>query len=113
MLDSGATSTYINRSIANILGLNLKGAKKITVDSIGAQMTGYESVMKITIYDTSSRKAVSAKIPIIVLDNTHLDEVVYGRIGLFNLFQITFHENSKKVVLKPIKNDKLPHFLRM
>ncbi len=110
LLDSGATNTFIPRQMAEIIGLDLGKTETIKVTTVGSEVSGIETTMRIIVEGERNRH--EAVIPVTVLNDEDLEEVIIGRIGLFNMFKVTFHENEKFVVLKPYPESKIPKFLK-
>ena len=100
LLDSGATNSFIPRSLANYIELEINESEEHNITTVGQKVPGHTSEMRI-IVEGPRQKRYTAKIPVIVLEEEDLDEIIIGRTGFFNLFRITFHENEKIVVLKP------------
>jgi hypothetical protein len=94
IIDSGATETFLPKGIAEILGLKLKGEESIRFPD--GKGKGKSSNVKIII--NLIRESVELTVPCIVLEN--LDEVVLGRAGFFEYFEILFNERKKEVGLK-------------
>ncbi len=111
LVDSGATHAFIPRKIADLLGLKIDDSDRISVTAIGSHPDGIESTMKITILGERGKK-YEATIPVTILDDPDIDEIILGRKGLFNIFRITFHENEKYLVLKPYPESQVPKFLK-
>ncbi len=95
LIDSGATDTSIPRPIAEILGLSR--GKEISIRTPGGEISG--NVSKITLGVLMEHdKLVKVKAPCHVLDD--FDELVIGRAGFFDAFEITFCESKREVKLK-------------
>ena len=111
LVDSGATHAFIPRKIADVLGLKYNSSKRINVTGIGSRLEGLETTMKITILGERGKK-YEATVPVTVLDDPDVDEIILGRKGLFNLFKVSFHENEKYLVLKAYPDSQVPKFLK-
>jgi len=98
LLDSGATDTSIPMEIAEILGLKL--GKKIPLRTPGGEISGYESSLTLGIMMEHDR-LVKVPAPCHVLKD--FDEIVIGRAGFFDSFEITFCEAKREVRLKFIE----------
>jgi len=98
LLDSGSTDTVIPRDIAEILDLKL--GEKIPIITPGGTVHGYESTMTIEI--PIKHNPVRLKIPCHVLDE--IDEIILGRAGFFEAFEITFCEADSLVRLKDVRS---------
>ena|SRR3989338_7954309 len=97
LLDSGADISAIPKSIAELLGLNLKGEVTLAY-GIGGKVKSVESSAKIIVQ--KGHEKYTLDIPVkIILDEYHFP-VLLGRAGFFNKFVITFDEQNEKVFLK-------------
>lgn len=95
IVDSGATETILPLWLAQVLELELNEETEIRfVDRKG---TGYSSKLNVFV-EMEHGKKVELTVPCIVLKDA--DEIVIGRAGFFNAFEITFRENKKEIVLK-------------
>lgn len=112
LLDTGATHSYINLSMAEIIGIDLKNKETMPTTVVGGTVDGIETDMGITVIDNHTGKRYKAKIPVIVLQDSDLDEIIIGRTGFFNLFKVTFKENEKLVVLRPYPENRPVGFVR-
>ena len=112
LLDSGATHAFIPRKIAELIELDLDEKNEIKVTAIGSKVSGIETTMRITIPGQRG-KNYSARVPVTVLNDGDIDEIILGRIGLFNLFKVTFHENEKYVILKPYPESQIPKEMKV
>jgi hypothetical protein len=99
LLDSGATDTSIPLEIAELLGLKL--GEKIPVRTPGGNITGYESRLTLGIMMEHDR-LVKVSAPCHIL--TDFDEIVIGRAGFFDSFEITFCEMKKEIRLKHVES---------
>jgi hypothetical protein len=97
IIDSGATETSLPLWVSEILGLDIKEEIEVKfADKIGK---GFESKVTIII-EMEHGKKIECAVPCIILDKG--DEVILGRAGFFNNFEITFREYKKEVILKHI-----------
>lgn len=97
IIDSGATNTILPLFVAEILGLKLKDKTEVKfVEGIGS---GFESKVEIII-EMEHEKKITLEVPCIILDNA--DEIILGRAGFFDHFDITFKEYRKEIILKYI-----------
>jgi hypothetical protein len=95
VLDSGATETSLPMWVAEILGLVFKDEVEIKfLDRMGK---GYESKVEI-IVEMEHEKKIQLSVPCVLLEEG--DEVILGRAGFFDSFEIIFRENKKEVILK-------------
>lgn len=89
-IDSGATTSIFPKSDADILGIDLKNSKEVSVRGIsGDVMRGYQSF--ITIHFDQ----LKIKIPAVFVENDWVPRVL-GREGFFNRFGILFDELKKR-----------------
>ena len=98
LIDSGATETAIGNEIAEILGL--KKGKTIPIITAGGKTKGYES--ELTVEIPIRHNPVRLKLPCHILEN--FDEIILGRHGFFEAFEITFCESEGWVRLKDIRS---------
>lgn len=101
LLDSGATETMVPKEIADLLGLEMKKSNKTTVTAVGGKTEAWQSKIKIIVEEKGRRKHHITASTCILNDND-LDEIVVGRAGFFEAFDITFMETRKRVRLKPV-----------
>ncbi len=79
----------------------MKKSNKTTVTAVGGKTKAWQSKMKIIVEEKGRRKhQITA--PICIMRDEDLDEIVIGREGFFEAFDITFMETKKKVKLKPV-----------
>jgi predicted aspartyl protease len=100
LLDSGSTDSAIPKNIAEILGLKL--GKKTRILTPGGEIEGYESEVKIEV--PIKHNPVRLVLPCHVIDG--LDEIILGRLGFFEAFEITFCEADSLVRLKDVRSKK-------
>jgi hypothetical protein len=98
LIDSGATDTSIPKLIAEILGLRF--GKKIQIRTPGGEISGYGSEVTVGVLMEHDR-LVKIKVPCHILED--FDEIVLGRAGFFNAFEITFCEAKREVRLKHLQ----------
>lgn len=96
IVDSGSDMTYLPQWAAEALGIEPKG-KTIDVQTVGGKVKVIEDFVHVTIRHkiTTERFIMPVNIP---LGKEHSDEIILGRKGLFDRFDITFKENSKRIV---------------
>ena len=100
--DSGSTDITVGKDIAEILGLPI--GKEITIKTAGGEITGHYS--KISLEIPIKHNPVRMKdLSCIVIPN--LDEIILGRTGFFEPFEITFCESEKWINLKDIRGRNL------
>ncbi len=107
IIDSGATETFLPLWIAEVLGLELENETDIRfVDRNGK---GYESKVTLII-ELEHKRKVELSVPCVILDKMESEsgEVILGRAGFFHVFEITFREFKKEVVLKYVGGRNTP-----
>lgn len=100
LLDTGSTETMIPEGIARILGLEMKDSDKTDVTAVCGKTEGWQSKMRIIVEEKHRKHEIA--IPACILKSEDLDEIVIGREGFFEAFDITFMEKKKRVKLKPV-----------
>jgi hypothetical protein len=97
LLDSGADCTMLQKSHGELLGLNFSRLPTLIVKGIeGRGMKAYRGTVTLRI-----AKRLLPPIPCIYVDSDHAP-LLLGRKGFFDLFNITFDNRHKKVVLTPL-----------
>lgn len=97
IVDSGSDVSYIPQWAAESLGIVIKG-KESNVTTVNGKMKVIEDFVKITI--RHEKDIESFTIPVdIPVEKEHTDEIILGRKGLFDRFDITFKENSRRIIL--------------
>jgi hypothetical protein len=97
LVDSGADCTMLPRTIGQLIGLDFARFPRLTVTGIGGQsIRGFKASVRLRI-----AKRLLPPIPCIYVDSDHAP-LLLGREGFFDLFNITFDNRRKKVVLTPL-----------
>lgn len=98
IIDSGATELSIPLFVADILGLKLNTLIEIKfAEGIGK---GYASNVKIIIMMERGQR-VELNVPCLILNDS--EEIIIGRAGFFENFEVIFREYKKEVVLKYVQ----------
>ncbi len=100
LLDTGSTQCYIRKDLAEILALELSDEMKTDVTTIGQKVAAWETKMKILVEGTHGT-IHEITVPVGVMPNDQLDEIIIGREAFFDAFDITFAERRKRILLKP------------
>jgi len=98
LVDSGADTSAIPNSLAEILGLDLTGEPE---DIVG--IGGKSPAVKTSVYATIQKghEKYSFQLPVYALLEKKEDfPVLLGRQGFFDNFDITFKEKERKIILK-------------
>ena len=96
VLDSGADFTLVPRSAAELLGVDLSGARKMTARGIeGSGVSAQLAEITLRIGD------VEFGVPCLFSSNENTPYLL-GRMGLFSRFNITFDNRRRKIVLEEI-----------
>ena len=96
LIDSGASFTVLPRSQAEVLGVDLSGARKMTARGIeGSGVSAQLAEITLRIGD------VDLAVPCLFSSNENTPYLL-GRMGLFSRFNITFDNRRKKIVLERI-----------
>lgn len=96
ILDSGSDFMLIPKDIAEYLNLELHGSEE--ADAIGNKVETKKSMISLTVSDGKTNIYLQ-NIPVKILMQDGLKEVIVGRIPFFEEFDITFKENSKRIEL--------------
>ena len=105
LVDSGADTSFIPLEVAEILGLKLDGARTSRSASGPFKTTGASCKVELI----RRGKAVPLGDMNFVIPTKKLDDgnvtnyALLGRIPFFNYFDITFRENSRKIILRKPK----------
>lgn len=100
LLDTGSTQCYIRKDLAEILNLELSEEMKTDVSTIGQKIEAWETKMKI-IVEGAHGTTHEVSVPVGVMPNDNLDEIIIGREAFFDAFDITFAERRRRIMLKP------------
>lgn len=105
LVDSGADTSFLPLEVAEILQLKL-GSPKVSRSAAGPFTTRFTTVQAELI--KGREKIPLGPIPVNVPTRktekgNFLSYSLLGRIGIFNKFDITFRENTKKLILKSPK----------
>ena len=97
LLDSGADISAIPKSIAELLGLNIK-RNVVFAYGIGGKVRSIETTIR-TIVQKGHEK-YSFNLPVKVILDDYNFPILLGRSGFFDEFVITFDQENEKVLLK-------------
>ena len=97
LLDSGADSSAVPKSIAELLGLDIEGEVTFAY-GIGGKVKSVESIVKLLVQKGHERYSFSIPIKIILDDYDF--PILLGRAGFFDKFVITFDQENERVLLK-------------
>ena len=96
LVDSGADVSMVPKSIADLVGLDLKKARKHRTYGVeGKGLLVYEGSLAIKI------GTHQLKIPCL-FSSQEKTPFLLGRAGLFNHFTIVFENQSKQIVFRPL-----------
>lgn len=106
LVDSGADISFIPRSIADILGLDLDATSIKATQSASGEFKTYRTTMYLEIIHKKQRVEVDM-VDVAVPQEDKMTEnlekqVLVGRNGLFDKYRITFDEASKTISLTQI-----------
>ncbi|MFH1448060.1 MAG: hypothetical protein ABIG39_04295 [Candidatus Micrarchaeota archaeon] len=108
LLDSGADFSAITREFAEILGLNLSKGKKEDIGGIGGSAQAIKKNIQVLVKVDHNELAIPMR-AFVLLERIDDFPVILGRVDFFSLFEITFKEMERKVVLKKI-SEKIGRF---
>lgn len=97
LLGSGADSSAVPKSIAELLGLDIEGEVTFAY-GIGGKVKSVESIVKLLVQKGHERYSFSIPIKIILDDYDF--PILLGRAGFFDKFVITFDQENERVLLK-------------
>ena len=97
LLDSGADISAIPKSIAELLGLNLK-SNVVFAYGIGGKVRSIETIIRILFQ--KGHEKYSFNLPVKVILDDYNFPILLGRSGFFNEFVIIFDQENEKVLLK-------------
>lgn len=98
LLDSGADTTAIPKGIAEILELDLSGAKEHVV-GIGGKLSAVASTLTCTVKGVHEKYIFPLHVKVL-LEEAERFPILLGRKDFFENFNITFREKERKIVLK-------------
>lgn len=101
IVDSGSDVSYLPQWVADALGIKIKGKENIA-DTVNGKINVIEDFVQITLRHKNNceRFTIPVDIPV---DKDYTDEIIIGRKGFFDRFDITFKENSKRIILAKSK----------
>ena len=106
LVDSGADICFISRQIANILKLELKEETKKEIIGVGGKFWTYRTKMYLEILNKNRRigiDMVDVAVPEKDPEGIELERnILLGRHGLFDNYEITFNESSTYMVFRRI-----------
>ncbi len=99
LIDSGADITTLPKEIAELLQLDLE-SEKTEIRGIGGTIPAVREKIKIKIENAHERYTIRIPVIIPLTDSMIIPEILLGRIGIFDRFDITFKEKDEKIVFK-------------
>ena len=98
LLDSGADSFLMPRSLAELLGLEFYGKAKV-INGLGGQVLSQESTIDVEVSNGSS-KALVKSVPVTVpLADFKRSTILAGRAVFFDYFDLCFRQADNQVTL--------------
>lgn len=109
LVDSGADMCYIPRQVANILKLELKEESKKTTIGANGSFSTYRTTIYLEILNKGRRIGIGT-VEVAVPENDPPDleierNILLGRKGLFEKYEITFNEPKQFLELRKIHVD--------
>ncbi len=98
LVDSGADTCAMPKSVAEILGLDLDAAEGSNVGTASGSIMAKKVNVNITIHLTHEKKTILAPFNVIMSD--YEPPVILGRAGFFDRFYVSFDEKEKRFSLK-------------
>lgn len=110
LIDSGADICFIPRKIADLLTLELKEATKKKSTGVNGKFWTYRTKMYLEILDKGRRIGIDT-VEVVVPENDPDDidlekNILIGRGGLFENYEITFNEMLRFIILKKISKNR-------
>lgn len=100
LVDSGADTCAMPKSVAEILGLDLSRAEESKVGTASGFIMAKRVDVRITVNLVHDKKTIRAPFNVIMGDFE--PPVILGRAGFFENFYVAFNEKEKKFSLKPV-----------
>jgi predicted aspartyl protease len=97
LLDSGSDFASIPKDLAEALGL-IMSSKEREVVGVGGKVRTKASQVNMTVENIHL-----GRIPIEITEYLQLDFPIIGRIPFFQIFDITFRENSNRIILNKVQ----------
>jgi len=103
LIDSGSDYVLFPKSIAEAVGISLKG-KIEEADGIGGRIKCRSGLATVKVRKGGVSKIIrNMRIHVPLSNCSGLDEILLGRNPFFKFFKIEFNENARRVVLKPVR----------
>ena len=100
LVDSGADTCAMPRSVAEILGLDLEEGEEVRIASASGFVQARRLQTEVSVNLPHGRKRMMLDFNVIMCDFE--PPVILGRAGFFDQFVISFNEKEKKFTLKPV-----------
>lgn len=100
LIDSGADTCAMPKSVAEILGFDLGKAEETKIATASGFVGAKRVDVRITVGLPRERKSFTCPFNVIISDFE--PPVILGRAGFFENFYVSFNEKEKKFSLKPI-----------
>jgi len=99
-IDSGATTSILPASDAEVLGIDVKTGKKVLVRGIaGESFIGYRHLINVSL------NQLKIKIPVVFVENVFVPRIL-GREGIFSQFGILFDEPKTRTAFFDFKEER-------
>ncbi|MBI2208119.1 aspartyl protease family protein [Candidatus Woesearchaeota archaeon] len=102
LLDSGADISAMPSSVAEILGLDLKG-KRTPAYGIGGKVDSVE--VSVNVLVEKGHEKYNFNMPVKVILGNYDFPILLGRAGFFSKFVVSFDQSQEKVTLKKITRE--------
>ena len=96
LVDSGATISVFRSSIADYFNIDVEAGKRITLQGVGGRIVGYVHRIALEV------DAIRFWSPIAFSEELTTTINILGRDNFFQHFLVSFDEQNRKTVLKPI-----------
>ncbi len=99
LLDSGADVTTIPKEIGELLDLDMS-SNKTEIRGIGGKLSAAMDTIRLRIKNAHESYTVSIPVMIPLVDLETVPEILLGRKGIFDRFDICFKEKDQKIIFR-------------
>jgi len=99
LIDSGADVSVIPKEVAELLGLDLNKNKE-EARGIGGKVPAVQTNINIEIGKPHEIYNFNIPVKVIMSDVDEEIPILFGRVGFFDKFIITFNQKDEKIILK-------------
>lgn len=99
LVDSGADISVIPKDVADLLGLDLTG-KVEEARGIGGKVPAVQTKVNVELGKPHEKYSFELPVKVILKDSDEEIPILFGRLGFFDKFIITFNQKEEKIILK-------------